>query len=154
MKLLFFSILFTLLCNSCQAQRDFNKELWSENSELIKEGNTRLEMVNDLMQNYLKIGMDKKQVINLLGEPNSDTIGVILPKGKSLPDSLKINYNIKQADSARLKITQKINEWYNKNYQPAKLMSYNLGWTLVDPIFLKIHINEENKVIGFWTKEY
>lgn len=154
LRILFISIFFTSVFNSCQAQQDFNKELWIKNPDISIEDNPRLEMVDDLINSYLKKGMDKKMVVNLLGQPNSDTIGVILPKGLKLPDSLKINYNIKQSDSIKLEITKKAAQWYNDNYKNAKVMYYILGWSLIDPIFLNIHIDNENKVVDFWTKEY
>lgn len=49
-------------CGLLSNNRAFNKESW------VNDPDNRYEMVKDLKNNYLKVGMDKTDVINLLGE--------------------------------------------------------------------------------------
>lgn len=47
----------------------FNRKLWVEHQ--TQQGFPRLEMIDDLTKNHIKIGMKKSEVIKLLGKPDS-----------------------------------------------------------------------------------
>lgn len=133
---------------------DFDKSIWIGHNDLLVRKNPRLKMIDDLMDNHLKVGMDKKEVIELLGKPYRDTISLVLPKGSKLPDSLAINYDIKQSRNEREKSMNKINAWYKENYESAPLIAYPIGWSLIDPIFLKIKLNDKEVVLDFWVEQH
>lgn len=46
----------------------FNSKLWIEHRS--RQGYPRLEMIDDLANNYLKKGMKKSEVIKILGKPD------------------------------------------------------------------------------------
>jgi hypothetical protein len=51
----------------------FDKKLWTINWDIHQIGeNSRHYMLDDLLDNHLKIGMDSIKVKNLLGEPERD----------------------------------------------------------------------------------
>lgn len=56
---------------SCKSK--FDKETWSENDNNNYD-NPRFGMVKDIEDNYLKSGMTKKDVVDLLGLPQYDTM--------------------------------------------------------------------------------
>jgi len=137
---------------SCQTK--FDKEIWLKNDDFLKIKNPRANMVNDLMHNYLKAGMKKKEVVKLLGNPYRDTIGLILPKGFKPPDSLHMNTILRKKPNKREKYISFLNDWYKKNYQSTPMITYPIGWSMIDPIFLEIQLNNKNEVVDFWTKEH
>lgn len=63
-------VITSLIFVSCSLFQDnsrkFSKESWNNDPD------HRYEMVNDLKNNYLFIGMDRTDVIELLGEPDSN----------------------------------------------------------------------------------
>jgi len=68
--------------------RPFSKESWQNDADY------RYEMINDLRNNYLFIGMEKTEVINLLGEPDSSDTSYYLgyPGNHIDPEILRITY--------------------------------------------------------------
>ena len=64
------SILF-LVTFSCKPK--FDKEIWLKNQN-DNDDNPRFDMVNDLTENHLKRGVNRKEVVNLLGLPLYDTV--------------------------------------------------------------------------------
>lgn len=50
--------------------RDFDKDVWLKHNHDNDPNNPRAEMTYDLTKNHLKIGMDKKEVLSLLGKPD------------------------------------------------------------------------------------
>lgn len=71
---LYIVILFTALSCGKVSHEKFNSENW-KNSELNLEENwsLRWDMMNDLRNQYEIIGMNKTEVIKLLGNPESKT---------------------------------------------------------------------------------
>jgi len=49
--------------------QSFNSKLWIEN-QVHQDYFPRLEMIEDLKENHLKLGMKKSGIINLLGKPD------------------------------------------------------------------------------------
>jgi len=135
---------------SCQTK--FDREIWIKNNSLYKKKNPRFYMIDDLLENHLKVGMSKNSIIHLLGEPNKDTIELYIPKGIKLPDSLK--FKNKQLLIVKDDRINYINEWYHKNYKSARFLSYPVGWSLIDPLTLKIMLDEKYKIVDFWIKEH
>jgi hypothetical protein len=70
-KLIIISILCSLLtaCNS-----RFEKKSWLKDNDITKMSinNPRSKMISDIMNNYLKKGMSKNQVIELLGDSEKE----------------------------------------------------------------------------------
>lgn len=58
---------------SCSKQRDFNSNEWKNWVESEGSLNTRWLMHEDLLDNYDLKTYNKKQILNLLGKPNSET---------------------------------------------------------------------------------
>ncbi len=50
--------------------RDFDHELWIRNYDNYHPDNPRAEMIADLIENHLRPGMTKSEVIKLLGKPD------------------------------------------------------------------------------------
>lgn len=141
---------------SCQSQKIFNKEEWQKdkNSLLTTNDNQRLKMVQDILDNQLIREMTKRDVIDLLGKPNIDTLMVYLPKNLKFPDSLRRDYSKMITDEQENYYRENSNKWYKDNYKEAPFISYVLGWNLVSPVFLEIKLNKNNNVVDFWIKEY
>jgi hypothetical protein len=153
-KYLFFTLLLSTISLVSSCQTNFDKEVWLKNNDFLDTKNPRANMVNDLMHNFLKTGMKKEEVLKLLGEPYSDTIGAFLPKGVKLPDSLLVQ-NTSNMSKEKIKEYRELsNKWYKKNYQSAPMLTYPIGWSMIDPIFLEIQLNDKNEVVDFWTKEH
>ena len=133
----------------------FDQKVWLENNstEFTDTKNPRIYMVDDVMKNHLKIGMKKEDVIKVLGKPTSDTIGAYLPKNIKLPDSLSLIYKNNLSKEQKEEYLRLSNDWYKKNYKSATILTYYVGWSTMDPFFLKIRLSKEKKVVDFWTKQ-
>jgi outer membrane protein assembly factor BamE (lipoprotein component of BamABCDE complex) len=62
--------LFLIISIGCESR--FDKATWLENDN-SNHDNPRFGMVEDIRNNYLKLGMTKKEVVDLLGLPQYDT---------------------------------------------------------------------------------
>ncbi|MEM9680133.1 MAG: hypothetical protein AAF901_07390 [Bacteroidota bacterium] len=111
-------------------------------------------MIDDIKDNHLKRGMKKREIIKLLGKPYSDTISVFLPKSIKFPDSLKIDYHKDISNEEIDSKLEKSNAWYKENYVSAPIISYSLGWSLVDLITLQIRLNEKDEVVDYWIHQH
>lgn len=151
-NLMFLLISLSIFLVSCQSK--FNKTLWIDNDNIFNKSNPRISMTDDLMNNYLKKGMHKNDVLELLGLPYKDSLSFILPKNKKIPDSLTINYSKKPSDEFKEKTIEQLNKWLSSNHVLVPLLKYPVGWSMVDPIFLEIQLNNKNEVVDFWVKEY
>jgi len=151
-KLLIVILLLQGVFVSCQT--DFNREVWLKNNDLTDTNNPRSKMTRDLLNNYLKKGLTKNDVIQLLGTPLSDTIGSFLPETLKLPDTLSVNYALKKTEYEKKEIEAIRNTWYQQNYKSAPMITYSAGWDLVDPVLLEIILDENDIVIDFWLNQY
>jgi hypothetical protein len=66
--ILCFTLVGCLNCN--QESEKFDKVSWNEISDPTFPPSQRKEMVNDVINNRVYPGMNKKEVVNVLGEPN------------------------------------------------------------------------------------
>ncbi len=63
---------FNVILFSCGSKEmKFDKKKWNEKNDMFYANRER--MVNDLMKNHLKIGMNYYEVINLLGMHSNDS---------------------------------------------------------------------------------
>jgi hypothetical protein len=59
---------------ACSASDRFNAELWQRSDGSDYQDNTRCQMVDDLMKNYLHPGMSRAEVFKLIGEPTEEPV--------------------------------------------------------------------------------
>ena len=67
----YFFISLLVILSSCRTEIKFDKVKWAEKADLMTFSN-RKSMINDLIKNYHLRGQSYKQIIELLGEPQSD----------------------------------------------------------------------------------
>ena len=134
--------------SSCQSS--FDQKIWLNNDNIEDTNNPRASMVKDLMDNYLINGMKKEEIISLLGKPSSDTLGVYIPKGLKLPDSLDLLKSKVESQKA----LELVNEWFKKNNKEAHLLYYSIGWSIIDPIWLIIKLDKDNLMDDYWIEEH
>jgi hypothetical protein len=134
----------------------FNQKIWLENTEVgsgLKQ-NPRAEMIDDLINNHLKKGMTKSEIIDLLGPPYKDDIEGRLPKGMEVPDSLDLMSTIGKSKEIRQDALDKWNKWYSEHTQPDTLLLYAAGWSLMDPNFLVVKLDDKNIAYEFWLEQH
>jgi len=142
-------LLFQISFVSCQ--NNFDREVWINNNNYHKN-NPRIKMVNDLMNNHLKRGMNKFQIFELLGKPESEYIGVYLPDGKKIPDSLSLIKTIGENNVLQNEMLNNVNQWYKDNYLSSPMISYPLGWNLIDPSKLIVRLDDNDNVVDFYIR--
>jgi len=62
--------IFLVTASACSSK--FDKDVWLKNQN-SKSDNPRFDMVDDLVKNYLERGMERKEIVQLLGLPTYDT---------------------------------------------------------------------------------
>ena len=77
---LFSACLLFLLLAACASNDRFNAEAWQRSSGTDYKDNTRCQMVHDLMDNYLNVGLSRAEVFDLLGNPSEESV-VNVPVG-------------------------------------------------------------------------
>ncbi len=149
LKTLTFIFLFSSFFASCQSE--FNQEVWLQepNNNILTKNNPRMEMTSDLTTNYLKIGMRKSEVIDLLGEPTRTQMKNVLIKGRKLPDSLSMNNILERNREDQNRLIEDLNNWYETNGIMTPTIFYQVGWTLMDPVSLEIYLDEGDLVKDF-----
>mgnify|MGYP007060710950 FL=1 len=146
--ILIFILVITLdSCSSNYNSDKFDKDVWLSNNDISDQYNPRSRMTTDLMENYLRPGMQRDSILILLGRPYLEKIENRLPKGLEVPDSLSISESL---DTSRV---EKFNIWYKTNSQPDTIMRYPIGWSTIDPNFLIIKLGQDNTAIDFWIEQ-
>ena len=147
-------IFFLCMMLSCNAERKFDKEIWLKSSDVNDTKNPRAHMTKDLLENRLKTGITRDSVMALLGKPYKEGIEVRLPKGMEIPDSLSFSNkeNLKQKNNGGG--TDRIDAFIRLNAQPDTLMLYPVGWSIIDPIFLVIKLDNKGMAADFWIEEH
>ena len=65
-----FTALLIVVCGGCLGWgRDFDRQVWLAAGNGCGDNNPRREMVSDLMDNHLALGMTRRSVRQLLGRP-------------------------------------------------------------------------------------
>ena len=146
--------LLVLVMISCTSGKKFDKQKWLVNSDVNDIYNPRAHMTEDLIKNYLKVGLTKNAVLALLGKPDKDRIENRLSKGLKIPDSLSLSNDENLKPERRNKVIAQMNDFVRLNAIPHTLMSYPVGWSTTDPNFLVIQIDEKGKVSDFWVEEH
>ncbi len=72
-------LLLTLLA-ACASNNRFNAEVWQRSSGTDYKDNTRCQMVHDLMDNYLHVGLSRAEVFDILGNSTEESV-VNVPVG-------------------------------------------------------------------------
>jgi hypothetical protein len=154
MKSYFFILITLVLSLFLSCQNKFNKEIWLKENELTNYKSKRVDMTQDLIDNHLNIGMLKSEVIHLLGKPYNDSIKQYIPRNLKPPDSLNIFTIYDKEEKEREKYLELLNQWREKNYKTAPILTYYSGWSLIDPNFLTIRLDSTNKVADFWLEQH
>ncbi len=134
----------------------FDQKIWLENSEVGNglSQNTRAGKIDDLIENHLEKGMTKSDIIELLGNPYKDGIELRLPANIKVPDSLDIISTVGKSKEIREEMLDHWNNWYAENSQPDTLMLYAAGWSLIDPNFLVVKLDDKEIVNDFWLEQH
>lgn len=62
-------VLASMLLSGCGSGSDFDSVMWKAAGNSCEESNPRRDMVDDLMENRLKVGMRRREIRRLLGAP-------------------------------------------------------------------------------------
>ncbi len=138
-------------------QTQFQQEIWLTHNDLDDLENPRGGMIDDLFANHLKKGFHRNKVVELLGEPYSETVTRRLPKGMSTPDSIAPHKFVGQPRELQDSILAVYNAWNQANGQLDTLMLYPIGWHSgfgIDPDFLAVRLNKDSLTIDFWTEQH
>ncbi|GAB2790590.1 hypothetical protein GCM10027275_39410 [Rhabdobacter roseus] len=111
-------------------------------------------MIDDLLENYLKPGLEKDSILALLGKPYTDGIGPRLPKDIVIPDSLDINTLVNLKGKIRDKKFEELDEFHRLNSKLDTLMLYPVGQSVMDPNFLVIKLDGNGKASEFWVEQH
>jgi outer membrane protein assembly factor BamE (lipoprotein component of BamABCDE complex) len=85
------TFLIVVLCGCSYTASKFKREVWIKHPQVDDRYNPRAEMVQDLMKNYLKPGMSRKAVLDLLGNPYKEGIEQRLPENIVIPNSMSFS---------------------------------------------------------------
>lgn len=61
---------------------------------------------------------------------------------------------LKKSKNEKNKYIDLLNKWYLKNYKKAPFLIYPVGWSIIDPIFLEIRLNDNDEIVDFLVKEH
>ena len=111
-------------------------------------------MIDDLVENILKKGMTKSEVIELLGEPYYDGIQCRLPEGIVIPDSVKVVHSSVKSNEEWLIEYARYKKWSKANCQPYTILRYPAGFSLIDQNFLTFKLDGNNLVRYFRVEQH
>ena len=145
----------SLLCSTLSScQTIFDSDVWKvydwENSSL---DSPRMKMIDDVMENYIKIGMTKSDIVDILGKPDGANDRSELIEGRVKPDTLTYNYMSSQPKAEQEKLYASLSKWYSENSRTFPALTYGLGPTLGDYMFLIIEFNDKGLVVNYWTEQ-
>lgn len=143
-----------LLLSSCTYENKFERDVWINNSALF-ESYPRQRMTKDLLQNILKKGMGKDEIISLLGTPEIDEIQCRIPKGIRMPDSLRSDYPKGKPKPVEL-IAYEVeiyNKWRQQNCKKDTFLLYRV-YVWIDPNYLVVKLNGSGKATDFWMEQH
>lgn len=140
-------------CSRFRTADKFDKDVWQANNNVKNQSNPRADMTDDLLKNYLKVGMQKNLILDLLGEPLEEKIENRLPKGLKVPDSLSLTDSVNFKKENQDKASKNFNDWFKTNSQPNTLLLYPIGWSTIDPKFLVIKLKPDNTASEFWIEQ-
>ena len=147
------TLLIVVLCGCNNTSSKFEREVWIRHTQADDRYNPRAEMVQHLMKNYLKPGMSRKAVLDLLGNPYKESIEQRLPENIVIPNSISFsnpeNLKPEKADKA----TAAINDFYKLHAKPVFVIEYPVGWSTIDPNFLAIIMDEKGLVERFRVEQ-
>lgn len=147
------TLLIVVLCGCNNTSSKFEREVWIRHTQADDRYNPRAEMVQDLMKSYLKPGMSRKAVLDLLGNPYKEGIEQRLPENIVIPNSISFsnpeNLKPEKADKA----TAAINDFYKLHAKPVFVIEYPVGWSTIDPNFLAIIMDEKGLVERFRVEQ-
>ena len=66
----FYSVLYFIGGNDPFDDKEFDKQVWASMHEQMLPDNPRGQMYQDIIENHVKLGMPKVQVLELLGTPD------------------------------------------------------------------------------------
>lgn len=147
MRFIILIFVFVITLDSCTSNYNsdkFDKDVCLSNNDISDQYNPRSRMTTDLMENYLRPGIQRDSIIILLSRPYWEKIEYRLPKGLVVPDS------VSGIDSIGI---EKFNDWQSKFSQPDTIMRYPIGWSTIDPNFLIIKMGQDSTVTDFWIEQ-
>ncbi|GMQ28847.1 hypothetical protein [Algoriphagus confluentis] len=147
-----FLILFS--CSGNFTPEKFEKSVWMSNNSETERHNPRSRMTQDLLENYLKPGINRDSILGLLGPPSREKIEIRIPKGIEFPDSLSLSNPENFKPENREKAQKNYNEWFLRNGQPDTLMFYPVGWSTIDPNSLVIKFSPDSISYEFWIEQH
>ena len=139
--------------SSCTGQ--FDSTAWKSVDSSVESGdNTRSQMADDLLENYLEKSMTKAQVLELLGDPNEQGVQKrVAPEvARTIPDSISAFTIVKLPKEEQADRMEQMNKWLTANSEMMDLFVYNSGWRGMDPLVLFIRF-ENDKVIDYWLSQ-
>jgi hypothetical protein len=110
-------------------------------------------MVQDVIKNQLKLGMSRKEVLALLGEPYREGVERRLPKNTILPDSVSSTNPERFKPENQKRAIAAINSFYRLYAKPFMIIRYPVGWSTMDPNFLIIMLNSKGLVEEYWVEQ-
>jgi hypothetical protein len=122
----------------------FNKTEWSLiDSSDMENWYKREYMMKDLLENHLKLGMSKMEIVNLLGQPHAYPSTYAFRPSQS-PDINGTAYKLYE-DS--------LHSWLNRPTTTKSVLKYNRGFSGSGPNLFIIVLDKEDKAVEFLTAD-
>jgi hypothetical protein len=149
----FLPFVMLLGCSMFSTYEKFDRNVWLRNNEMEDQWNPRDGMTTDLLENYLKSGLHRDSIVQLLGLPYLERIENRTPRGLAAPDSISFFGLDTLSVEEKNKLVDESNEWRGLYSQPDTLMYYPIGWSTIDPRFLIIKFNADSVACEFWIEQ-
>ncbi len=138
-------VLWTTMC-TIEKKKDkelkFDSLLWKKSNEISSGGfYTRERMERDLLFNYLKLGIDREEVLSLLGDPLNENPCCTYDWEKNMDELVKTKtYSIYGELIFNLLNSKEF-------YSNRSLLLYTSGFSGSGPNLLVVVLDENNKII-------